>query len=124
MTSPRARRGGFSPPGFGIGDIGRGKPAPTFVSLVSESGRGKPAPTMLHREHLVQFRRSRLGAVLAKLESLGVPDSKASIVAVTPKEQFAVIIRHAAVSFDQPVADEVLPRLIVFRHARQITPHP
>src|SRR5262245_26759767 len=110
-----------------------------FVSILSSNQYHGPPPAchslkparyrsrygfFLHWEHFVQFGRRRLGTVLAKLESLGVPDSKASIVAITPKEQIAVIIRHGGVSVDQPVADEVLSRLVIFWHARQITPHP
>src|SRR5262245_58889456 len=66
----------------------------------------------LHREQFTQFLRRRLGAVLAKLERFSVPDLTASLFTVTPNQQIAVTVRHVSVSFDQPVADEVLPRFV------------
>src|SRR5262245_60901283 len=48
------------------------------LSVLSVCGGELPLITfLLHRKQLVQFSRRGLGAVLAKLESLGVPDSKA-----------------------------------------------
>src|SRR5215468_5404030 len=77
-----------------------------------------------HRELFAQLRRSRLGTVLAKLERFSAPDLTASLGAVALNQQVAVIVRHVSVPIGQPVADEILPCLVIIRHAWQITSHP